>query len=132
MDDWSDLDICKRIAEIEGDTATLARIAAYNDDNNKARSQQDEKLILSQISNPIENDALCFQLIKKHNIVRKFESYDQMGFYYTDLENALHAGLESSANPPFDSVRESFLVEEHGDNKAALFAIIGFNTAGRT
>jgi hypothetical protein len=115
----TELDICKHIAEIESDKETLEQFAFYDDEQYQTPFylKQKEKVLFNTISNPVKDDALCFSLIKKHDIVRVWESYDQLGWYYTDLQNHLYASEK----------REAFLVDAHGENEAALLAIIELN-----
>jgi len=123
----SKIEICQRLAEIEGYKTKVHQPykgGPTNPDfkfveaigfNEKNRSPW------ANLFDPVENDQLCFELIKKHKIVRKYESYDQMGFYYTDLQNSLKSADED--------IREAFLVEEYGDNTAACLAIIDLHSA---
>jgi hypothetical protein len=115
----SELDICKHIAEIESDMETLEQFAFFDDEQYQTPFylKQKEKVLFKTINNPVKDDALCFRLIKKHEIVKVWESYDQLGWYYTDLQNYLNTSGK----------REAFLVDEHGDNEAALLAIIELN-----
>ena len=64
--------------------------------------------------NPLTDDALCFRLMVRYEIVRDWEAYDQIGWYYTDLENQQSATVK----------REAFVVDDHGDNRAICLAII--------
>ena len=112
MNELTDLQIIKRIAEIEG----LINHIYFN--KVQVDRTQNKSIETSWIGwedyNPLTDDGLCFRLIIKHDIVRVWESYDQLGWYYTDLQNYLN----TTGN------REVFLVDEHGENKSALLAII--------
>jgi hypothetical protein len=114
----SDQELCKQIAEIEGHKVVSSSSVGLIFIEKVGFCPTDFIEIMdSENYNPVANDALCFQLIKKHDIVRVWESYDQLGWYYTDLQNYLN----TTGN------REAFLVNEHGENKAALLAIIELN-----
>ncbi|MBE0362116.1 hypothetical protein PULV_a3915 [Pseudoalteromonas ulvae UL12] len=111
----SEQEICKQIAEIEGHkTVNSSSVGLVFIEKIGFCSTDLVEISDSENFNPVANDALCFQLIKKHEIVRVWESYGQLGWYYTDLQNYLN----TTGN------REVFLVDEHGDNRAALLAII--------
>jgi hypothetical protein len=104
LTDKADVDLCNAIAEIEGFEVTNDGITfnLIKLPNNGLKAY-----------NPLFDDAVCFGLIKKHNIVRVWEGYDQLGWYYTDLESHFSKVVN----------RQGFLVSEHGDNRAVLLAI---------
>lgn len=67
MKELTDLEICKKIADIEGlmfDTGgRYARIEIW----------KDGKIFKYKKYNPLKDDALCFKLMKKHKIDLEFE-----------------------------------------------------------
>lgn len=67
-----DLEIIKRIAVIEGDKHTAETFAFYDSTEHQTPFylKQREKVILSQAANPLNDKALCFELMTKHSISR--------------------------------------------------------------
>lgn len=67
-----DLEIIKRIAAIEGDKHTAETFAFYESAEHQTPFylKQREKVILSQAANPLNDKALCFELMTKHAISR--------------------------------------------------------------
>ena len=116
----SDIEICQRVAEIEGFKIKVwqpYKGGSTNPDYKFVEAKgfdPKNKSPWNNVFNPISNDDLCFKLIVKHGLVRKYVAYDCMGWYYTDREN------DSLTMP----IREGFLVSEYGENRAALLAII--------
>ena len=75
MEELTDLEICKRIAEIDGKTdIEVVPSAVYGD------------LILtnSGLFNPLTDDALCFQLMVKHGVTVSFEEIE--AYIYNDYK----------------------------------------------
>jgi|TARA_Y100001970_G_scaffold224984_2_gene277516 hypothetical protein len=75
LNELSDLEIIKAIAEIESDTDTLEIFSFYDAPEHQSDFylSQREKVILSQAKNPLANDAYCFQLMKKHKVTVEYE-----------------------------------------------------------
>ncbi len=61
MSDLTDLQICKRIAEIDGE-----KVAGVGDENVYIKCQP--SLVGNVQYNPLTDDALCFQLMIKYHI----------------------------------------------------------------
>lgn len=100
----TNIEICEAIAHIEGwRTHTLGGYLRIDKDS-----------YLKEY-NPIYDDALCHQLIINHDLIRGYERSESQGFYYTDIDNILLTDHKP---------REYFFINEHGENKAALLAII--------
>lgn len=74
----TDLEICKRIAEIEGDTWTLENFAFYDDEQFQTPFylKQKERVLFGSIKNPLADDALCFQLMVKYKVSLLDEHYN--------------------------------------------------------
>ena len=76
MSELTDLEICKRIAEIEGVKVKL------NDGKlclNQKVSNEKNVTTVSAIYNPLTDKALCFDLMVKHEIDVS-HSYNQVGY----------------------------------------------------
>ncbi len=66
-----DLEICKRIAEIEG-----KEFDRHPDTNQFCVKPVINGLTYYSNYNPLTDDALCFQLMKKHEIDVRFRGHD--------------------------------------------------------
>lgn len=90
MEELTDLEICKKIAEIEGVKAhefrgSIVLSEDYNEVVNSVASgryspEQVAKLIARWEYSPLTDDALCFQLMVKHEVEREYEPYDFIGW----------------------------------------------------
>lgn len=96
----NDLEICKCIAEIEKINMYETEYAIYNMDD----LVNDGQCRLPAIYNPLTDDALCFKLMVKHNVI--FAKGDLGGKFITQIK-------------PFDHQADS------SPNKAICLAIIG-------
>lgn len=79
MKELTDLELCKRIAEIEGvgkihfsDVEGYEHHLYIDDDEDK----------WAYYINPLVDDALCFQLMVKYDVIREWEPYDFIGWNY--------------------------------------------------
>ena len=67
MDKLTDLEICKRIAEIEGAKETLYSYSNFNTPK-ELTAVFDSSTVFNY--NPLTDDALCFKLMVKYNVWR--------------------------------------------------------------
>ena len=86
MNNLTDLEICKRVAEIDGhdwhNHYTMGGsiiIKKYN-----VHSAPD---VFFKQFNPLTDDALCFQLMVKYEVERVCEPYDFIGWHYHCLNS---------------------------------------------
>ncbi len=98
MTELTNLDICKRIAEIEGLTCEL-RESLFGNKILYALTESHGGL---KSYNPLKDDALCFQLIIKHKIDLIFNEFGTVSAYYS----------------------KKYALTDTNSNKAALLAII--------
>lgn len=78
----TNLEICKRIAEIEGlEVATAKEASAREYNSNVCVILPDGEHAGGSVSyNPITDDALCFKLTKKHRVsIDYFEDWQRQG-----------------------------------------------------
>ena len=73
FDWWSvmtDLEICKRIAEIEGDKVTMSAFSNYENPPKGSTNSiiWTMQMLVASIRNPLTNDALCFKLMVKYKM----------------------------------------------------------------
>jgi len=107
MCELTDLEICKRIAEIEGE-----KIAGLGDDNVYVKCQP--SLVGNVQYTPLTDDALCFQLMVKYDI-------DVLSPYRKNGETKWEAQIFSK------DYADAFSIYDESPNKAICLAIIEAN-----
>tara|TARA_R110002020_G_scaffold467655_2_gene691421 strand:+ start:9225 stop:9596 length:372 start_codon:yes stop_codon:yes gene_type:complete len=109
MKELTDLEICKKIAEIEGKyTELLDKQASYN-----ARLVHvQEKANITRWFNPLTDDALCFKLICKYEV--NIDHYYGTAYIQSDYTGKTNVGQSSFS-------------DDEELNKAILLAIIEAN-----
>ena len=70
-----DLEICQRMAKIEGYTLRRNSLLWYFQSTGAIDCDFEE-------FNPLTDDALCFRLMVKHEVIREWEPYDFLGWNY--------------------------------------------------
>tara|TARA_R110000772_G_scaffold254497_2_gene370509 strand:- start:48 stop:377 length:330 start_codon:yes stop_codon:yes gene_type:complete len=101
-----DITICKKIAEIEGylfGTTHGTPVIVFNQDD-------------VQSYNPLTDDALCFQLFKRHNVNVNSHPQSPSAKWYTC--QSIKNGKVSMCNEGFSNLKGD------SDNKAICLAII--------
>lgn len=104
MKDLTDLEICKRINEIEG--LSIRKAAHYEKVMNGAGI-----CIGFNPHNPLEDDALCFKLMVKHGITFSYEA---------GIRDTIYAAAHMNAKS------HQYVFDAH-PNKAICLAIIETN-----
>jgi hypothetical protein len=104
----NDLEICKRIAEIEGELPILEESIKAR---NKILAQVQRKITITDIYNPLTDDALCFKLMIKYRVML---DYDNDLFIAQTLKGLFSSGWEPTEN----------LTRLESPNKAICLAII--------
>jgi hypothetical protein len=115
MNELTDLEICQRIAEIEGVTDTV-NVAIEAISNQKYNSIFNPNNITSpptfdDIYNPLTDDALCFKLMVKYKITVEFTRY-----YESLKSNTIKAF--------YNDVGYGSYIRDINPNKAICLAII--------
>ena len=77
MKELTEMEICKKIAKIEGHI-----FAKWSEKQNKPAILKEGSTNQGRVYNPLTNDALCFQLMIKHEVIREWEPYDFVGWNY--------------------------------------------------
>jgi len=99
-----DLDICKRIAEIEGIEGNIYEAVRLSEQwsNNAGTGLITSPQSFIDIYNPLTDDALCFQLMVKYKIKVMYESnpnyYHASKVVHTQGKKPFRIG-ESDSNP---------------------------------
>lgn len=113
MCELTDLEICKRIGEIEGHEVIIShgRVIKY------LKVQVVCSVRPTETYNPLTDDSLCFRLMIKYDVVREWEPYDMLGWNYwcRDAKSPVRT-LEVGGNKDFKT--------EISPNKAICLAII--------
>ena len=108
MSKLTDLEICKKIALIEGRyTDLINKQASYN----SRLVHVQEKATIKRWFNPLTDDALCFRLMVKHKITVEFTRY-----YESFKSNTIKAF--------YSDVGFGFYIRDISPNKAICLAII--------
>jgi hypothetical protein len=80
MSGLTDLEICKKIADINGDSVFMMKSALGSNWMIAGKNHGGYKPY-----NPLVDDALCFMLMVKYDVERVYEPYDCIGWHYKCL-----------------------------------------------
>jgi hypothetical protein len=95
MNELTDLEICQRIAEIEGvkDTVNVAIKAISNQKYHSIfnPSNVTSPPTFDDVYNPLADDALCFKLMVKHNVSLTYGDYAVTAEILIEKEDGEHS-----------------------------------------
>lgn len=113
MKELSDLEICKRIAKIEGYIPTEEHCHIFGKWINSNSGKRHGSLLTYGDFNPIKDDALCFQLMVKHKVIPGY-CRDGTNYAVIDHPNQPVAVADCNADDPNKAICLA-IIEAHNE-----------------